>query len=430
MSKENQEHKIPAWLQRIQDNSSELELLISGGAIYALLKLSDAMKAMGLNLKMALGSETGLWHVFDQYTIAVAMLSIGFILHLVIRGYWLALVCLNYVFPNGIKFENLKFHAPFTINKIERNDLYEQILKADKWCGLIMFSSIGSTILFIFLFFPGFLMNVIRASIEPSAIFNVINKVYFYTFVIYLVDLLLSGLFRKIPYISYIIYPVFKFLDLITLRFLVQKGFWILNSNTSFYKRSLVFSVFIFMASIGAAVKMSPDIGAFEERYYLRHSDQNYYRDVQQSEELTYLLVKPYTIDSNIMSKSFITLQIRITKNISNYIEEKFDAELEMLNGKEYDEKVKEKFQDLYTISLNDIVLESIDWTVWRTSRYDYGIECVIPIAHLEYGKHLISIDDKSKFHKKKDEEGKINQEKSKPTNITFWYDKFAANNK
>ena len=39
MSQENQEHKIPSWLQKIQDNSSELELLISGGAIYALIQL-------------------------------------------------------------------------------------------------------------------------------------------------------------------------------------------------------------------------------------------------------------------------------------------------------------------------------------------------------------------------------------------------------
>ena len=43
MTKENQEHKIPipTWLQKIQDNSSELELLISGGAIFALFQLSD-----------------------------------------------------------------------------------------------------------------------------------------------------------------------------------------------------------------------------------------------------------------------------------------------------------------------------------------------------------------------------------------------------
>ena len=76
---------------------------------------------------------------------------------------------------------------------------------------------------------------------------------------------------------------------------------------------------------------------------------------------------------------------------------------------------------------------------VTENSRYDYGIQCVIPIAHLEYGEHTITIDDKSRFQNKRDEEGKsirdknnprkFVKEKRKPKDITFWYDKFAATN-
>ena len=55
MSKENKEHKIPVWLQKIQDNSSELELLISGGAIFALFQLSSLLNNLISNLQINVG---------------------------------------------------------------------------------------------------------------------------------------------------------------------------------------------------------------------------------------------------------------------------------------------------------------------------------------------------------------------------------------
>jgi len=35
------EYSIPKWLRRLQENSWEMELLISGGAIFSLFQLSD-----------------------------------------------------------------------------------------------------------------------------------------------------------------------------------------------------------------------------------------------------------------------------------------------------------------------------------------------------------------------------------------------------
>ena len=436
MSQENQEHKIPSWLQRIQENSSELELLISGGAIYALIQLSNIITAFGGNLRLGLIG-TSLVHTIEVALIAISVLMIGFILHLITRAYWLSLVCLNYVFPDGIKFENLKFRGPFMVKNVGRNDLYNHILKADKWCGLLMFASISSTIIIVFIFMPFIAINALVTfnEYEPLNIFiKKIRPFLYWTIQIYILDLLLSGIIRKIPYISYIIYPIFKFWDFITMRALVQRGFWILHSNTNLYKRTLLFTIFIFAACLFAISKVSGDISLFDKRFDMAGWDQNNYRDVEQIPDLANMMFKSYTIDSDIISKSFITLQIRMTKHASEYLEKEY--KYDQLDSYE---EVKDKFEKLYSIKLNEIKLDSLDWTVWKTSRYDYGIECIIPIAHLEYGKHSIAIDDKSKFHVKRDEEGKAIKdennpgkyikEKSKPTNITFWYDKFAVTN-
>jgi len=37
----DEENRYPAWLQNLQENSWELELLISGGAVFSLIQLPD-----------------------------------------------------------------------------------------------------------------------------------------------------------------------------------------------------------------------------------------------------------------------------------------------------------------------------------------------------------------------------------------------------
>ena len=99
---ENSIHKIPAWLKQIQENSWELELLISGGAIFSLFQLSGSWIIwvestneftffMGRNVILMIG------------TLGLELLKIGFITHIMLRALWLAMVCVNYFYPQGIQ---------------------------------------------------------------------------------------------------------------------------------------------------------------------------------------------------------------------------------------------------------------------------------------------------------------------------------------
>ena len=210
MSTENKEHKIPAWLQRIQDNSSELELLISGGAIYALIQLSNLINTFQMQLILMHGSEANI----KILLLGLSMLTLGFVLHLITRAYWLSLVCLNYVFPEGVKFENLKLQKPFKVNTSGRNDLYTMILKADKVCGLLMFISIASTVLFTGLMIPWYASIILDVSTEGE-MFSIIKDLLAWSLIIYIFDLLFSGILRKVKYISAAVYPIFKLYDFI-----------------------------------------------------------------------------------------------------------------------------------------------------------------------------------------------------------------------
>ena len=111
---------IPQWLKNVQENSWEIELLISGGAIFALFQLSDIFidfyntgRILGLGINLHFFLVTGIY--------ALKTLTIGFITHLMFRSFWLALICINYVFPNGIK--TVKHRKPFTSKFKENDDL-------------------------------------------------------------------------------------------------------------------------------------------------------------------------------------------------------------------------------------------------------------------------------------------------------------------
>src|SRR5687767_1705820 len=97
---------IPNWLREIEENSWNLELLISGGAIFSLLQLPDLFIEFIFTLRFTNHLPgTGLFIVMGMF--GIRLLTVGFILHLLMRAYWLALVCINYANKNGIRLHRI-----------------------------------------------------------------------------------------------------------------------------------------------------------------------------------------------------------------------------------------------------------------------------------------------------------------------------------
>ena len=159
--------------------------------------------------------------------IGIKTLTLGFILHLVLRAIWLSFICINYVFPRGIQFDKLKLKKPYKVTSSDNADLYEQIIKVDKASGLIIFFSILSTIVFIgfaimvavFLGFERVLFWLTESDWTYYLIFPLP-----YVAAIYYLDFLFFGILRKIPLLTYLTFPVFKLLDWVSLRFVFERS--------------------------------------------------------------------------------------------------------------------------------------------------------------------------------------------------------------
>jgi hypothetical protein len=93
-------HTTPTW---------EMELLISGATIVGLLQLPGLLdRAYFRVVNLAPGASAQLMQPLWLYTkMAVVTLLITFLAHLCMRGYWVALVGMNSVFPGGIHWDRL-----------------------------------------------------------------------------------------------------------------------------------------------------------------------------------------------------------------------------------------------------------------------------------------------------------------------------------
>lgn len=94
-------HTTPTW---------EVELLISGAAVFAMLQLPGWLGDHLLPLipRFVAGLGTALWMLFEYLTFTAIILAVTFALHLILRAYWIALVGLHSVFPDGVRWERLR----------------------------------------------------------------------------------------------------------------------------------------------------------------------------------------------------------------------------------------------------------------------------------------------------------------------------------
>jgi hypothetical protein len=88
----------------------EMELLVSGGTAFGLLQLPSLLdRAFFLAMNAASVEIAELVKLLYIYTkIALVTLLLTFILHLCLRGYWVALVGMDSVYPGGVRWGKLR----------------------------------------------------------------------------------------------------------------------------------------------------------------------------------------------------------------------------------------------------------------------------------------------------------------------------------
>jgi hypothetical protein len=130
----------------------EMELLLSGAAVFAMVQLAQALPGWALYLLPRLDEQlqeiTRL--MFFYSNAAVLVLVLTFILHLVLRAYWVSLVGMHSVYPGGMKWDAVRA-GPIATSVLRRRwqSMPDAIERADNRATVVFSVGIGLALIFV-----------------------------------------------------------------------------------------------------------------------------------------------------------------------------------------------------------------------------------------------------------------------------------------
>ncbi|HEY0653627.1 MAG TPA: hypothetical protein VGD65_10895 [Chryseosolibacter sp.] len=386
--------QTPKWLKRIQQNSWEAEILVSGGAVFTLFQISDYLAQQkvffGDNFPFA-----GLDQAIIFAMLAVKGVTFSFILHLLVRGIWISMVCLNGSFPRGIISDKLRISSRFS-GSGEDPTLTPQIIKLDRLSGLVFYSGFVYVLLII-----GFVTAVFGV-VFTFQLVPFLRYPLLIAIVIFYADLLFSGWpLRRYPVLGKLYFPVYWLFNYLTLAFLFRKTLHVLFTNVSRLHAAAFISLFLFASFYLSYLSLykvlhikSPFEGHAFAATHLNagviSADGFYLNKISAENNIRW-----FAIESEVVERKWLKVFVNYRPNYDDGISDK--------GGK--------SFSDIVFFTIDQDTVRNLDWiNHTRSVANQHGIMSMIDISRLAQGKHIITLFIEDDYYTR-----------IKPISVPFW---------
>lgn len=165
-------HRLRRWLDDVHRRTWELELLLSGAVVFALLKLPGRVDAAYARLDAGLGGTLEMAAFLGWYYVKLILYTLiaAFLVHLVARAYWVGVVGLDAVFPRGPRLDRLD-GGPITRDLYRRilPSLKRQITVADRFSSAVFSFAFAVTAIFVLSIAYGLLLGGVSLAVSRLA---------------------------------------------------------------------------------------------------------------------------------------------------------------------------------------------------------------------------------------------------------------------
>lgn len=416
----SQDYNNPAFkklLQKLQEESWQLELIISGFAIFGLLTVFEP-----LSQSLADADDNQQIYKFVISIVALiscAILIFNLVLHVLLRGLWIGALGLRYV-SGDIDYEELRYSEKFTKYLKKRVGSFDKyIATLENYCSIIFAISfllifyvlaITFTILTIAFtanyvldsdWLPGWISKGIGI---PFMVFIVLGM--FITFF----DFVTLGSLKKKNWISKIYFPIYWVFSFITLSFLYRPLVYNFLDHKFGRRLSIVLVPFYIVILILSSMK-------YQSSNYLK-SDlnsndiianiENYEDQLINSEVFTGNVTIPSKVIKNSYLKIFLpyseTVEDRVFAINPSLRPEKDIRGLKtdvVQIGNTNSSRAKrdsltrvyiKTFGEIYSIRIDSIRFKS-DFILSQNFREELGFETYINLDSIPSGKHLLKVN-------------------------------------
>ena len=135
MSNNPQDIKFKNWLDILQQESWQLELIISGFAIFGLFAIKEPIQINVLEAEI----QRNIYASFLWQGLMMSWLIITFnlVIHVVLRGLWIGAIGLRYVSAD-IDYEKLNYSKKFTRHLQKRIGSFDNyVATLEKYCSIV-----------------------------------------------------------------------------------------------------------------------------------------------------------------------------------------------------------------------------------------------------------------------------------------------------
>ncbi len=416
MSQDYTKPEFKELLKKLQEESWQLELLISGFAIFGLF---TAYEPISVAMKEAENSEQAYKAVISFIAlISCSILIFNLLLHVLLRGLWIGALGLRYV-SGDINYENLKYSKRFTKylkKKVGSFDRY--IATLENYCSVIFavsfllifyvlaitFTILAIALIAIYIISNDDIPNWLSKGIGISLILFIVFGMFFT-----LIDFVTLGFLKKKKWISKIYFPVYWVFSFLTLSFLYRPLVYNFLDNKFGRRLSLVLIPFYFLILTITSMK-------YNQSNYLTISNSNDIIANNSNYEDLITGSKDYiqnvAIQSKVITDPFVKVFILFNENIENNI---FDfneglkpekdkrglyTDIIMINNNIMRESKKDSlkreylktFNYIYSVEIDTIKFES-DFILAKGTKEELGFETYLNAKQLNEGKHLLKVN-------------------------------------
>ena len=430
-------------LDKLQQESWQLELIISGFAIYGLF---NALEPLEIEYLISIKNNQAIYkNILQALRSGTYILMGSLLIHVILRGLWIGALGLRYV-SGEIDYDRLNYTQKFTGFLKERVGSFDHyISRLENICSTVF----ALAFLMIFYFLSYFLVVVVFGAIvflvQKSGWFSddavvtitaISGFIYFILVFFLFFDFITLGGLKRDKWTSKYFFPIYRFFGFITLAFLYRP----LVYNFLDQKRARWVSTFILPAYLLGTVFLS-FFGMVNSNYQIFgqgsssvFTSKNNYEDqlIEKTDLVQFVSLPSKVIDKPYM-RVFVGfndfLEEAVLAKDSSLIPEKDRRGYSFRLGKflsapginanfsdthiaRKQPRYLELFSELYNIKIDSIFFEK-EFVMTTDKNERLGFETFVDLENLAKGKHLFRLVGP---------DPRTNKEQDTLITIPFWY--------
>ena len=404
------------WLEILQQESWQLELLISGFAIFLLAESFEPVRNLDNQINLLLSGSAYYALLYIPYQVLLGawyVLIINLILHVLLRGLWISTIGLRYV-SGDIDFNKLNFSPKFDRflrSKIVSFDLYIQQL--EKLCSAVF----GFTFLIIFILISGgiFVVGIVIMAMTMEGISSTFGDPWVLVVVpflllyllggfIYFLDFITLGWIKRIKGIGGVYYPIYRFFSFITLAFIYRPIYYNLLDNK--FGRNIVLFLIPYLIGFTLIASLTVKTQAYlPENRQLQSISNNFYDDTL-DDKSTYTA----SISSKFVKNGYAQLFLPYVARNDDPVIEAICPDLkpaktgvfffgnnDPLRNNMNADLALDCHAQRFRIYVNDSLLNNLKYRFHEHPiRKNIGLLTVLDVGYLPRGEHAIKVDVKT----------------------------------